>query len=134
MTVSFQEFLKMYPRFQKFNIDLSAQELFHYLNQPEIVDRMIIVNDYARLAALDGVVNELEELFADKLALKSQLDARQMVGAMVKFVLGQYGYIPCERISVKNSSVFKLAMRYKFDKQEQKLMLVRQIQTEQSQK
>lgn len=72
----------------------------------------------------------LEKLFADKIKLKSQLDARQMVGAMIKFVLGQYGYIPDERTSIKNSSIFKLAMRYKFVPQEQKMVLVRHITSE----
>ena len=38
-------------------------ELFLFLSQPEIVDRMIIINDYGKLAALDGIVNELEKLF-----------------------------------------------------------------------
>ena len=128
--MNFQEFIQTYPRFRKFNVDLCGQELFLFLSQPEIVDRMIIINDYGKLAALDGIVNEFEKLFADKIKLKSQLDARQMVGAMIKFVLGQYGYIPDERTSIKNSSIFKLAMRYKFVPQEQKMVLVRHITSE----
>lgn len=128
--MKFQEFIQTYPRFQKFNVTSCAQELFHFLSQPEIVDRMIIINDYGKLAPLDGIANEIENQFADKIELKSQLAARQMVGAMVKFVLGEYGYSPEERVSVKNSSIFKLAMRYKFVPQEQKMVLVRHITSE----
>ena len=126
--MKFQEFIQTYPRFQKFNVTSCAQELFHFLSQPEIVDRMIIINDYGKLAPLDGIANEIENQFADKIELKSQLAARQMVGAMVEFVLGEYGYSPEERVSVKNSSIFKLAMRYKFVPQEQKMALIRNIQ------
>lgn len=128
--ITFETFIKLYPRFQKYNIDLCAQELFLFLSQPEIVDRMIIVNDHAYLAALDGIVDELETRFAKRIDLKDQLDSRQMVGAMIKFILGQYGYVPDERVSIKNSKIFKLAMRYKFDAQEQKLELKKDIQIE----
>ena len=128
----FKEFISKYPRYSKFNFHKSAEELFDFLCQPEIIDRMMIINDHAGLSALDAVVSDVETQFGSTpdFQLDSQLDARQMVGAMIKFILEPFGYfsVPDNRTSVKNSKIFRLAMHYVFDPTKRTLLLKKTIE------
>jgi hypothetical protein len=129
--MGFDNFIKRYPRFSKFNTHQSAEKLFEFLCRPVVIDRMITINDYAELSALDGVVQDVEKLFGktNDFDLEKHLDARQMVGAMIKFILEPFGYVaPTEnRVSVKNSKIFRLAMHYAFDPAMQKQVLVKSL-------
>lgn len=134
--MDYGDFIKRYPRYSKFNSQHSAEKLFEFLNQLEVIDRMIIINDYADLSALDAVVMEIEEQFGSTLdfELEKHLDARQMVGAMIKFILEPFGYVasPENRVSVKNSKMFRLAMHYSFDPQKQRQFLFKRLQIEET--
>ena len=129
--MDFDVFIKRYPRYSKFNTHRSAENLFQFLCRLDVIDRMMIINDYAKLSALDGVVQEIEDQFAitPDFSLEKNLDARQMVGAMIKFILEPFGYIssPENRISVKNSKLFRLSMHYIFDPQKQTQVLCKPL-------
>ena len=129
-TMTYDDFSRQYPRYAKFNIQQSAKELFVFLSQPEIIDRMITVNDHTELSALNGITNELSQRFSvtKDFNLKEDLNSRQMIGAMIKFILEPFGYIalPENRVSVKNSDIFHLSMRYTFIPERQKQKLAKQ--------
>lgn len=128
------DFLKRYPRYSKFNSQRSAEKLFEFLNQLEIIDRMIMINDHADLSALDGVVRDVETRFGitPDFELEKHLDARQMVGAMIKFILEPFGYVaaPENRVSVKYSKLFRLSMHYTFDPKKQSQFLRKHFRIE----
>ena len=121
--MSFDDFIKKYPRYVNFNQHNSAERIFEFLSEARSIDRMIKVNDYAGLSALDGVVAELVEKFGqtEDFNLRDTPGSRQMVGAMVKFVLEPYGYCSSadNRVSVKNADCFSLSMKYIHDPQKQ---------------
>lgn len=69
-----------------------AKAVFDFLCKPESVYSMIAMSKLG-LPAISGIVKELEDKFSDapKFPLREGVN-RQLVGKMVKFVLGQFGY------------------------------------------
>lgn len=132
--MKFSGFLGKYPRYAKFNEHGSAEKLFAFLSQLEIVDRMITVNIHAGLSALDAVAKDVEQQFdrTPDFVLAEHLDARQMTGAMIKYILEPFGYVsrPENRISVKNSDLFRISMRYEFDPSKQQVILRKELRSE----
>jgi len=124
-----EEFFAEYPRFSSVNMKSWAESLFAYLTQPEIIARMIITNDYAKLAPLDSVVEEMEMKFASIIEFNKHITVRQMVGAMIKHILGRFGYEPDIRVSIRNGKHFKLAMRYKKAPGERQILKLKQTVT-----
>lgn len=89
---------------------------------------MIIINDYGKLAPLDGIANEIENQFADKIETKIAA-CRPTDGGCHGQVCSRALRLFSGRKSIGKKLInFKLAMRYKFVPQEQKMALIRNIQ------
>ncbi len=75
-------------------------DICNYLSQPEIVNKMIIASDM-ELPVLTLIAKELEEHFDENstfpvcvLKNNANATARQNVGRIVKFIMGEFGYTP----------------------------------------
>lgn len=123
ITTSFEGFFNRYRRFIKYKEIPAVLSLFEFLTSPEIIDRMIIVNDHAGLSPLDAVVESVESF---DINFSGELESRQMVGAMIKFTLEPFGYSPTDRTSIRNSKkgYFKLASRYVRTNENQATMML----------
>ena len=105
-------FFDRYPRFRQHADNSVMTDLLSFISDPESIDRMILLNDFAEMAPLSALVSELETRFENQIALSS-LDVRQMIGTMIKDVLSQFGYEPFDRTLVRNSRYFKVSARYR---------------------
>ena len=76
-----------------------ARDVFDFLSQPENINQMIVMSDLG-LPALGGVVKTLESKFANAANFSlSEKEHRKDVGAMVKRILGEFGYKTFEKNS-----------------------------------
>lgn len=74
-----------------------ARDVFDFLSQPENINQMIVMSDLG-LPALGGVVKTLESKFANAANFSlSEKEHRKDVGAMVKRILGEFGYETFEK-------------------------------------
>lgn len=104
-------FFARYPRLRQHAEHPGALELLAFLNDPDTLYRMMLINDLAEMAPLSAVVEELESRFETRIDLAS-LDVRQMIGTMIKDALGPFGYELASRTLVRNSRYFKVSARY----------------------
>lgn len=88
-----------YKNFCKLNVKLinnqGARQVFAYLTTPDVIHNLIIFSDMG-LPAISGIGKDLEDQFANN---NSDFDLsnphnRQLVGRMVKFILGFFSYEP----------------------------------------
>lgn len=90
-----------------------AQNVFDFLCRPEIIHNMMVFTNL-ELPAISGVTKNLENTFANApLFPLADPQNRQIVGRMVKFILGHFGYEPLvggldERARLRNFSGAKL--------------------------
>ncbi len=116
--VSYADFCK--GSTEKWINNTDAAAVFGYLCKPENIHNMIVMSKLG-LPAISGIVKVLEDNYSnlpDFLLLKGT--NRQIVGKMVKCILGQFGYEPVanghdERGQLRNftgAKLFKTASVY----------------------
>ena len=105
-------FFDRYPKFRQHADNPAADSLLTFMSDPENIERMMLLNDFAEMAPLSAIVENLEQNFESQFDLHS-LDIRQMIGSMVKEALLPFGYEPFDRTLVRNSRYFKVSARYR---------------------
>lgn len=101
--------------YDKYKNSTEAMAVYNFLKLQENVDKMILATGKVR-PALDGVVDELEEVFENNQIFSfNDHNVRQCVGRMAEFILEsyKYGYTTVEDMSLKDKKFFKNAMRYR---------------------
>lgn len=74
-----------------------ARAVFNFLANPLNTYRMIMFSDLG-LPALNGVASQLEDMFYDDETFPlSEPKNRQIVGMMIRYIMGLYGYVPVIR-------------------------------------
>lgn len=116
--VSYADFCK--GSTEKWTNNTDAAAVFGFLCKPENIHNMIVMSKLG-LPAISGIVKELEEGYSNLPDfLLSEGSNRQIVGKMVKYILGQFGYVPVanghdERGQLRNftgANLFKTASVY----------------------
>ena len=118
LIMTFQDFCDKYNQNLKNN--QGAQNVFDYLATPSTIYNMEVFSDVG-LPAISGIVSYLEQNYSNSPTFPlSDFRNRQIVGRMVKYILGFYGYTPLaggldERAKLRSfsrSQYFKTASVY----------------------
>lgn len=90
--MSFERFLKMYPKYKIFKNNKTVQAIYNYLSEARSIDCMLQACNNDK-PALNGVL-QIENLFADRadFDLKNKTN-RQLVGSMIREILLDFGYL-----------------------------------------
>lgn len=82
-----------------------AKAVFDFLLEPENINRMIVMSEFG-LPALGGVVKTLESKFGSAAGFPlNEYTNRQLVGKMVKSIIGEFGYEPVAGNSDKRTDL-----------------------------
>jgi hypothetical protein len=131
--MTFQEFCEKHRQNLQNNVD--AQQVFDFLASPSTINKMIVFSE-AGLPAISGIVSYLEQNYSNSPAFPlSDFRNRQIVGKMVKYILGFYGYTPQaggldERAKLRSfskSKYFKTASVYSLTNTPQRRIVVTSI-------
>ena len=82
-------------RFKAFEDDQSIELVFNFLANEASVDAMIQATQIGR-PAMEALINDIERLFHQEnhLDLLFNMKHRQILGSMIRFIMGFYGYYP----------------------------------------
>ncbi|URJ48735.1 hypothetical protein [Paenibacillus polymyxa] len=117
-------FFEGYPKYKGYEENCTVKDIYNWLSLPQRIAQMVQTCEQGK-PALEAVVEELERAFDLRLDFsfdvgideKNQFH-KQMVGAMIKEILWDFGYIQTlnKRFSARvNSKYFKSGMIYKFN-------------------
>lgn len=113
--LTFEGFTRECKKYNLLN-NPGARAVFNFLANPLNTYRMIMFSDLG-LPALNGVASQLEDMFYDDVTFPlSEPKNRQIVGMMIKYIMGFYGYVPVTRVNLRYFSKargFKTGAMYK---------------------
>ncbi|MCI8293423.1 MAG: hypothetical protein HFH53_07815 [Hespellia sp.] len=99
--LTYQDFCKTYA-FENCQTNTDAYDVFDFLCDPGNIYNMTIFSDLA-LPAISGLVENLENTFKNTASFPlTDGQNRKIVGRMVKFILGHFGYTPVTTSTNRN--------------------------------
>lgn len=127
--MSYDRFFEWYPRYQCERSNRVVKELYNFMSQPEMIEKMLIANDDYGKPALAGIVDEVESRFYDEeLFNLNDNFLRQLVGSMVREIIADFGYKVGKQKTLTGTKYFKSATHYqKMDEATLKLVKVTTI-------
>jgi hypothetical protein len=128
----FYKFIEEYTRFKKYLDSPTANEVYEFLSELENIQKLIIANENGK-PALFGCLSVLEERFGEKEDFNfNEYFPKQCVGMMVKFILGQFGYISTVQRDMPKGSFtyFTSSMLYELRPDSAKFKLIQKLDIE----
>lgn len=111
--LSYDEFLKSYPRYKKFKENKTAEKIYSIISSKENIYSMI-QESIADRPALGACVQIIEERFGNNTEFELHNDfVKQCIGTFCRGVLNKFGFKPVKQKIVSTSSFFKTAAVYK---------------------
>ncbi len=100
-------------RFRNLEDNQTLQTVFEGLTRPSSVDGMIAFTKEKR-PAMETVIEEIEETYVEKglLDLEHIYRYRQILGSMIRYIMGHYGYWPGKAKPLKRGRFVKTAIVY----------------------
>jgi|GEM_PF-4986233 hypothetical protein len=92
----------------------AAERVFLFLQEPEIVARMIQANGQDR-PPLEAVIEEVEAHDGPYFDLTNDHNLRNALGSFVKYALAPFGYVPGIEKKLHKGSIITAATHYSFD-------------------
>lgn len=101
-------------RFKRMFNEALIRELFDFMQEASQVTLMIEASQLQR-PALEGVILQIEDKFPRSKGydLSTNMRHRQITGSMVRFIMGQYGYLPGKPKAMKKGKYISSAIVYK---------------------
>jgi hypothetical protein len=101
-------------RFKQFDNNTSLEKIFDYLASEEQVECMIRATEVKR-PAMEALIDTIESQFISPpdFDLDKNHRHRQILGSMIRFIMGHYGYMPGPAKALKKGSFVKTAIVYK---------------------
>lgn len=98
-------------RFKRLEGNRKISAIFDYLAEETQVDRMIEQTRIER-PAMEAVIDDVERLFPqdEDFDLLIVYQHRQIMGSMIRYIMGHYGYWPGKAKAMKNGSFIKTAI------------------------
>jgi len=98
-------------RFKRLEDNRKISAIFDYLAEKNQVARMIEHTKTHR-PAMEAVIDDVERLFPQDEAfdLLMVYQHRQIMGSMIRYIMGHYGYWPGKAKAMKNGSFIKTAI------------------------
>lgn len=92
----------------------TIENIFNFLSERHQVNTMIEVTKDGR-PAIEGIIETLENQFPfnAEFNLESNYRYRQIIGSMVRFIMGHYGYMAGKATKVKKGHYIQSAIVYK---------------------
>lgn len=94
MKATYEEFIRANPNCSGYQDNPDAKKIFEFLNQDDIIIKMIESADQGR-PALAGCVFELENFYKDLNSTMISFDdgfTRTVIGRMIKVIIEPFGY------------------------------------------
>ena len=98
-------------RFKSFSDNDTLEMIFDYLKEEHTVKRMIEVSLNMR-PAMEAVIEELETLIGENFDLEFNYRHRQVLGSMIRYIMGHHGYFPGNPKLLKKGHFVKTAIAY----------------------
>jgi len=97
-------------RFAMLYQDDMIEAIFNFLVEENQVNKML---EYTRCKrpAMEGIIEELESKFFS-FDLEYNMKYRQILGSMIRFIMGHYGYRPMPARAMKKGRYVKTAIVY----------------------
>jgi len=101
-------------RFKNMADNKTLEQVFNYLCQDKQVEMMIEVSESKR-PAMEALIEDIEMLFPEsqEFDLEFNYRHRQILGSMIRFIMGHYAYFPGRAKALKKGRFVKTAIVYK---------------------
>lgn len=100
-------------RFKSFSENIRLEEVFNYLSDSKHVEVMIGASQEKR-PAMEAVIEDIEARFLDSIDFDLEFNYRhrQVLGSMIRYIMGHYGYWPGKAVKLKKGNFVKTAIVY----------------------
>ncbi len=101
-------------RFKRLESNETLAEVFDFLCNKESVEAMIAFTEQER-PAMEGLIDKIEETFPEDelFDICFNYRHRQILGSMIRYIMGHYQYWPGKAKSLKKGSHIKTAIVFK---------------------
>jgi len=101
-------------RFKSYSDNDTLEMIFDYLKEEKVVKQMVEVTLDMR-PAMEAVIEELETFYDEKFDLEFNYRHRQVLGSMIRYIMGHHGYFPGNSKLLKKGHFVKTAIVYHYD-------------------
>lgn len=100
-------------RFKSFSDNQVLASIFNYLCEETQIDSMIEMTKTKR-PSMEGVIEDIEKRFppCDEFDLEFHHRHRQVLGSMIRYIMGHHGYWPGKAKNMKKGRYIKTAIVY----------------------
>lgn len=133
--LDFDDFLNIFPKYNKFKNNKIAEEIFDELKKVSIIQNMIDISDFDKPALIAPIYTIESSYGSQKEFDLNDHFVKQCIGAMIKVILEPFGYQPIKQKDMPKglSKFFRSASVYHRDKdKEPQLKIVLKIEKTQS--